>query len=161
MASILQQQGVSTIKLNGIKYGKISKESKQLEDTHIIDYLSGENDTLGDYGHNLLHILENDPQRVSDLIMQVTEARDIAVDTCNQAARAKVAVETMSRIATELLGRQGVKWSQFKDNMTSILSACEDDILIQMSQAMEVIEGEKGVKSVTIQATREKLLYMR
>jgi type II secretory ATPase GspE/PulE/Tfp pilus assembly ATPase PilB-like protein len=143
VASILKQQGVSTIKLNEIKYGKISKKSKELENSHIIDYLSGENDTLGDYGHNLLHILENDPQRVSDLIMQVTEARDIAVDTCNQAARAKVAVETMSRIATELLGRQGVKWSQFKDNMTSILSACDEGILIPMSQTMEIIERGK------------------
>jgi len=144
VASILKQHGVSTIKLNGVKYGKISEESKQVENSHIIDYLSGENDTLGDYGHNLLYILENDPQRVSDLISQVTEAVDIAADPYNQAARAKAGVETMNRVATELVARQGVTWDQFKDTMSSILSACEDDILIQMSQAMEVIEGEKG-----------------
>jgi len=27
--------------------------------------------------------------------------------------------------------------------MTSILSTCEEDILIEMSQTMEVVEGEK------------------
>ncbi len=144
VASILKHHGVSTIKLNGVKYGKISEESKQLEDTHIIDYLSGENDTLGDYGHNLLYILENDPQRVSDLISQVTEAKDIAADPYNQAARAKAAVETMSRVATELVAKQGVTWDQFKDTMSSVLSTCEEDVLIEMSKALEVIEGEKG-----------------
>jgi len=75
--------------------------------------------------------------------MQVTEVKDIGADPYNQAARTKVAVETMNRVATELLGRQGVKWSQFKDNMTSILSACDEDILIPMSQTMEIIKGEK------------------
>jgi len=144
IASILHQHGISTIKLNGIKYGKISDESKQLENTHIINYLSGENDNLGDYGHNLLYILENDPRRVSGLIMQATEDRDITTDPYNQAARAKVAIETMNRIATELLARQGVQWNQFKDDMTSILSTWDEDMLKQMSQNMEIIEGEKG-----------------
>lgn len=144
VASILKHHGVSTIKLNGVKYGKISEESKQLEDTHIIDYLSGQNHSLGDYKDSFLYILENDPQRVSDLISQVTEAADIAADPYNQAARAKAGVETMNRVATELVARQGVTWDQFKDTMSSILSACEDDTLVEMSQAMEVIEGEKG-----------------
>ena len=144
VASILQQQGVSTIKLNGVKYGKITEESRQLEDSHIMDYLSGKGDTLGDYGHNLVHILENDPRRISDLIMNVAQGSDITVDPYNQASRAMVAVETMNRVATELLARQGVKWDQFRDNMTSILSTCEEDILIQMSKAMEITEGEKG-----------------
>jgi len=144
VASILQHHGVSTIKLNGVKYGKISKESKQLDNIHIIDYLSGQNDSLGDYGDSFLYILEDDPQRISDLIMQVTEAKDITADPCNQAARAKAAVETMSRVATELVSRQGVTRDQFKDTMTSILSTCEEDTLIEMSQAMEVTEGERG-----------------
>jgi len=143
VASILEQRGVSTIKLNAVKYGKITEGSGQL-DTHIIDYLSGQNDSLGDYGESFVHVLEHDPQRVSDLIMQVAEARDIPVDTNNQAARAKVAVETMSRIATELVARQGVTLDKFKDTMTSVLSTCEEDVLVEMSQAMEVIEGEKN-----------------
>jgi len=143
VASILQQQGVSTIKLNGVKYGKITEESRQLEDSHIMDYLSGKGDTLGDYGHNLVHILENDPRRISDLITNVAQASDITVDPYNQAARAEVMVETMNRVATELLGKQGVKWDQFRDNMTSILSTCEEDVLIQLSKAMEITEGER------------------
>lgn len=143
VASTLRQRGVSTIKLNAVKYGKISRELEQIENAHIVDYLNGEKDSLGVHGHSLLYILEKDPQRISDLVMQVTEARDITADPYNQAARAKVATETMSRVATELIARQGVTRDQFKDNMTSVLSTCQEDILIEMSQAMEVVEGEK------------------
>jgi len=144
VASILKHHGVSTIKLNGVKYGKISEESKHLEDNYIIDYLSGKNDTLGDYGQNFLQILENDPQKVSDLILEVTGAKDITSDPYNQAVQAKAAVETVSRVATELVAKQGVTWDQFKDTMSSVLSTCEEDVLIEMSKALEVIEGEKG-----------------
>jgi len=143
VASILQQNGVSTIKLNEVKYRRISEESKGLEDSHITDYLSGKSDTLGDYGNNLVHILENDPHRISDLITNVAQAGDITVDPYNQAARAEVMVETMNRVATELLGKQGVKRDQFRDNMTAILSTCEEDMLIQLSKAMEITEGER------------------
>ena len=143
VASILNQHRVSTIKLNGITYGKIAEESKYLENAYIINYLSGENDSLGDHSHTFLQILENDPRRISDLIMQVTEAKDSAVDPHNQVTRAKAAFETMSRVATELVGRQGASWDQFKETITSILSSCEEDMLLQMSQAMEVREGEK------------------
>ena len=144
VASILKHHGVSTIKLNGVKYGKISEGSKHLEDTHIIDYLSGENDTLGDYEQNFLETLENDPQRISDLILEVTGAKDITSDPYNQAARALATVETLSRIATELVAKQGVTWDQFKDTMSSVLSTCDEDVLIEMSKALEVIEGEKS-----------------
>jgi len=144
LASILQHQRVSTIKLNDIKYGKISEESKQIEDSHLIDYLSGDPSNLGDYGQDLLEILENDPQRISDLIMQITEAQDIALDPYSQAARAKVAVDTMNRVSTELIAKQEVTWDQFNDNMTSVLSTCDDEMLEQMSKTMEIVEGEKG-----------------
>ena len=133
VASILEKHRVSTIKLNGIKYGRISEKSRQLENTHsIIDYLRGESDSPGDYRHSLLQIIEDDPERISDLIMEVVED-----------ARAKGAAKTMNRIAIELLARQGVNWKQFKDTMASILSTCGEDVLIEMSQAMEIIKGEK------------------
>jgi type IV pilus assembly protein PilB len=144
VTSILDRHRVSTIKLNEIKYGRVSEESNELEDSHIIDYLSGESNSLGDHGQSFVEILEDEPQRISHLIMQVTEARDIAVHPYNQAARAKAAAETMNRIATELLARQGVTWSQFKDTMSSILSTCDEELLVQMSQGMQIIEGEKA-----------------
>ncbi len=144
VASILKQNGVSTIKLNnGAQYVRISEKSGGLEDSHIIDYLSGKSDTLGDYGNNLVHILENDPHRISDLITNVAQDSDITVDPYNQTAREEVVVETMNRVATELLGKQEVKWDQFRDNMTAILSTCEEDMLTQMSKAMGVPDGEK------------------
>ncbi len=142
--SILKQHGVSSIKLNGVKYGKISEGSPGIEDSLIVDYLRGQNDSLGDYGERFLYVLEHDPNRISGLLNQATEAVDITADPYNQAARAKVAVDTMSRAATELVARQGLTWDQFKDTMTSVLSTCEVDILIEMSQAMEVMEGEKS-----------------
>ena len=143
VASTLNERGVSTIKLNAVKYGKITEGSSQLDDSPLIDYLSGHNRSLGEYAESFLSILEHDPQRVSDLIMQVTEGKDITAHPYHQAARAKAVVEAMSRVATELVARQGLTWDQFKDTMSSVLSTCEEGILVEMSQAMEVVEGQK------------------
>ena len=144
LASILQNQSVSNIRLNDVKYGQISEESKKDETSHILDYLRGENSNLGDNGRDLVQIIEDDPQRISDLVMKVTETQDIALDPYSQAARAKVAVESINRLSTELIAIKGVTWDHFKGNMTSVLSTCDDEMLVQMSQAMEIVEGEKG-----------------
>jgi type IV pilus assembly protein PilB len=144
VASILQHHRVSNIRLNEVKYGQILEESKKDENRYLLDYLSGENGNLGNSGCNLVQIIENDPQRISDLIMQATETQDVAVDPYNQAGRAQVAVESMNRLSTELVAQQGVTCDQFKGNMASILSTCDDEMLAQMSQAMDIAEGEKG-----------------
>jgi type IV pilus assembly protein PilB len=144
VASILQRQRVSNIRLNEVKFGKKSEESLENENTYILDYLSGENHNPGDNGRNLVQIIEDDPQRISDLIMQLTETQDGAVDPYNQASRAQAVIESLNRLSTELIAQQGVTCDQFRGAMTSILSTFDDEMLAQMSQAMEIEEGEKG-----------------
>jgi type IV pilus assembly protein PilB len=144
LASVLQSQRVSNIRLNDIKYGRVSEESKKDEIGYLLDYLRGENGNLGDNGCNLVQIIEDDPQIISDLIQQVIETQDIAMDPDSQAAKAQVAVESMNRLSTELIAKQGFTLDQFKGNMTSVLSACDDEMLAQMSQVVEIAEGEKG-----------------
>ena len=144
VASVLKHHGVSTIRLNEVKYGKIAEEPGQLEDSHMLDYLRGESDRRGDYGQHFLSILEHDPRRVSDLIMEVADGEESPAGPSNQAAREKVALETMNRVATELVARQAVSWEQFKDTMGSVLSICDEDILGELSRAMQVSGGERA-----------------
>ena len=145
VSSILNQHRISTIKLNEIKYGKVTKKAKHLDREHayIIDYLSGQNESLGDQRNTFLQVLKSDPGMISDLIMQVTKAKDSAVDSHNQVSREKRAIRTISRVANELVGSEGASWGRFKETMASILSTCEENMLFKMSQAMEVGEGEK------------------
>ncbi|MFA4915941.1 MAG: ATPase, T2SS/T4P/T4SS family [Syntrophales bacterium] len=145
VASILQHQRVCNIRLNDVKYGKISEESEsgRGKDSYILDCLRGENGNSGDYGYNLVQIIEDDPQRISDLILQVAETQDITINPYNQVGRAKVAVESMNRLSTELIARHGVTRNQFKENMISILSTCDKEMLANMSKTMEIVEGEQ------------------
>jgi len=143
VASVLKHHGVSTIRLNEVKYGKIAEEPGQLEDSHMLDYLRGESDTRGDYGQHFLSILEHDPRRVSDLIREVADGGQSPADPSNQPARAQAAVDATSRVATELVARQAVSWEQFKDTMGSVLSICDEDMLGELSRAMEVSGGDK------------------
>jgi len=144
VASMLKHHGVSTIMLNGVKYGKIPEGSGQLEDTPIREFLSGQKDSLTGYGDSFLYLLEHDPQRVSDLIREAADGTDTAADPQGQAARAQGALATTGRVATELVARRGFSREQFTDTMGSILSICDEDLLGALSQAMEVRGAEKG-----------------
>ncbi len=46
VAGVLQNQGITTIKLNHLKYGKITEESEMVE--NILKYFNGEKNSLGD-----------------------------------------------------------------------------------------------------------------
>jgi type IV pilus assembly protein PilB len=145
VASVLTQNGVSTIKLNEVKYGRISGDSQHSEDTHAINHPCGKNGGFGDNQESLFHILDKYPQQTSDPINEAPEANEVVMDSHGyHDPKSELTRETMHRIATELITEPGITGSRFMDTMTSILSKCEEDILVEMSQAMEVIEGEKG-----------------
>jgi type IV pilus assembly protein PilB len=144
VASVLKQKCVSTIKLNEIKYGKINEELPKLGDTQIIHYLRGENDSLGEFRPQFLHILEDDPQRISELIIKTVEAHDTGARSHTHLEEARVAVESINRIAADLLTSQKANWIQFKDKMTSILSSLNDVMLEQMTCTMEIKEEVNG-----------------
>jgi len=143
VASVLKHHGVATIRLNEVKYGKLAEEPGQLEDSHMLDYLRGESDRRGDYGQHFVSLLEHDPRRVSDLIREIADGKESPAGPSNQPARAQAARDATSRVATELVARQAVSWEQFKDTMGSVLSICDEDMLGELSQAMEVSGGDK------------------
>ncbi len=143
LTTMLQQKGVSSIKINKIKYGKISEEEKLIENTYILDFLSGDNDSPGYNIPNFVEILENEPQRIRELIRQVSESADTSIYPFSAATEAAVSIETIKRISTELLTKQGTEWDQFKHTMISVLSTFDNDLLTHMSKSMETIEGDK------------------
>jgi type IV pilus assembly protein PilB len=155
VASILHENGVSTIQINEIKYGKIAEDSSQPEMNTILRYLSGEDDTLGEYRTEFLHILDDEPHRVSDLLLSAVDSRVASQRIDNQEARGGAATESMNRIARELLATQE-GWSQFKDKMTSILSSCEEELLTQISHTMGI--RQKGGGNIVEDMVTE-LLY--
>ncbi len=137
VASILHENGVSTIQLNEVKYGKIAEDSNQPDESTILGYLSGEDDTLGESRAEFLHILDDEPHRVSDLVMRAVDSRVASAHLGNREARGEVATESMNRIAGELLATQE-GWSQFKDKMASILSGCDEELVTQISHTMGI-----------------------
>ncbi len=137
VASILHENGVSTIQFNEIKYGKIAEDSNQSEKSTILGYLSGEDDTLGETRAEFLHILNDEPHRVPDLLLRAVDAQVASEHLGNQEARGEIATKSMNRIARELLSTQK-GWSQFKDKITSIVSACDEELITQISHTMGV-----------------------
>lgn len=143
VTSILHENGVSTIQLNEVKYGKIAEDSNQPEEGTILGYLSGEDATLGECRAAFLHILDDEPHRVSDLVMRAVDSRVTSEHHGNREACGEVATESMNRIARELLTTQE-GWSQFKDKMASILSACDEELVTQISHTMGIEEKGDG-----------------
>lgn len=143
LTTMLQQKGVSSIKINKIKYGKISEEEKLIEDTNILDFLSGNNDSSGYNVSNFVEILENEPRRIRELIRQVSESTDTSIYPLSAATEAAVSIETIKRISTELLTRQGTEWDQFKHTITTVLSTFDNDLLTHMSKSTGTIEGNE------------------
>jgi type IV pilus assembly protein PilB len=141
VASILREHDVSTIQLNEIKYGKIDNGAEQQDTNTMPGYLSGEDDTLGVSKAEFLHVLDDEPQRVPDLLQKAVDARAALDPLGNQDAQGKFVTESMYRIAREVLASQG-GWHQFKEKMTSILSACDEDLITQIVRTMGV--QEKG-----------------
>ena len=137
VASILHEDGVSTIQLNEVKYGKIAEDSNQPDESTILGYLSGEDDTLGESRAEFLHILDHETHRVSDLVMRAVDSRVASAHLGNREARGEVATESMNRISRELLATQE-GWSQFKDKMASILSGCDEELVTQISHTMGI-----------------------
>jgi len=145
VASILREHDVSTIQLNETKYGKIDEDSEQPNKSTIREYLSGEDDTLGVSRAEFLHVLDDEPHRIPDLLLKAVDARAVLDHPGNQEARGKFATESMNRIARELVATQE-GWSQFKEKMTLILSACDEELITQIVRTM----GVKGTGDTTI-----------
>jgi len=137
VASILRERGVSTVQLNEFKYGKIAEDSEQPDKSTVLGYLSGEDNILGVSRAEFLHILDDEPYRVPNLLLRAVDSRVASDHLGNQEARGKVATESMNRIARELLATQE-GWSQFKDKMASILSSCDEELVTQISHTMGI-----------------------
>lgn len=137
VASILRERGVSTIQLNEVKYGKIAEDLKQPDKSTVLSCLSSNDDILGVSRAEFLHILDDEPSRVSDLLLRAVDSQDAPDHLGNQETRGKVATESMNRIARELLTTQD-GWTQFKDKMASILSSCNEELVTQLSKTMGI-----------------------
>jgi type IV pilus assembly protein PilB len=138
-ASILRENGVTTIQLNEVRYGKIGEDSNRPEERAILNYLGGEDDTLGENRAEFLHILADEPHRVPDLVMRAVDFRIASAHLGNHEARGEVATESMNRITRELLNMQE-DWSKFKEKMTSILSSFDEGLVTEISRTL----GLKG-----------------
>lgn len=143
VASILQENGVSTIQLNEVKYGKVAEDSNQPDEGTALSYLSGEDDPLGQSRAEFLHILDDEPHRVPALLMRAVDARVASEHLGNREARGEVATEAMNRIARELLAIQE-GWSQFKQKMAAILSGCDEELIAQIAHTMGIRQKGDG-----------------
>jgi type IV pilus assembly protein PilB len=156
MGSILSRNHISTIKINGVKYGKISSAARPSEESPSIESLNGRPDRLEEFRETFMHLLDEDPRQVADLIKQVAEAKDITLEPYNKASRANAGLEAMSRVCVGLLAKEGLTRNDFTETMTSILSAYDDEALHLMSREMKIIEGER---SEIISHLPDELLY--
>jgi type IV pilus assembly protein PilB len=137
VASILHERDVSTIQLNEVKYGKMDEDSEQPGKDRTLGYLTNEDDILGVGRAEFLHVLDDEPHRIPDLLLKAADARAVLDNLGNQEARGKFATESMNQIARTLLATQE-GWSQFKEKMSLILSECDEELITQIVRTMGV-----------------------
>jgi len=127
VASILREHNVSTIQFNEVKYGKVNEDADQSDKNRPPGYLSDEENILGVGRAEFLHVLDDEPHKIPDLILKAAYARAALDNLGNQEARGRFATESINQIARELLATQE-GGSQFKEKMTLILSECDQEL---------------------------------
>ena len=135
---ILKENGITTIKPNSILYGRLTSADGPIDNTQILDYLSGDVQDLGDHGQEFVDVVTNDPHRIADLIMKATELGDSAPDLYKQTARAKLASEMIQRMAKELIVKQSNNRETFIRTMTPAFSEFDEALLHPLAEFMEI-----------------------
>ncbi|MFC1532142.1 GspE/PulE family protein [Thermodesulfobacteriota bacterium] len=126
VASILHQHGVSTIKLNNVKYGKIAEGSKEIEKDHIVTHLDKGSDGLIDKD------LETEkPDKTSDPAYDLNsedESENFKEDIANLLSKGKISeIQTIIKDLTKRLDDSSWKIrKKVADNFLEITSALDE-----------------------------------
>ena len=142
VANEIRKRGISHIKVNEIKYGKITDDKQGGQTDAILNLLNGEIDCLNGGREYFFDLIEKEPKKITELINFVIENTEINENSYSLAAQARITTDTIKRITAELLKKKDLNLKSFKNLMNPILSSFDRETLVRIAQSMTVIEND-------------------
>jgi len=150
IASVLEKEGISTIKVNEIKYEPVSRSGYGHETVEILDVLRGDADPENGSREEFCQILEHHPERIADVLKFAPgnmQSPEYIYDTENQTETGVTetpeqiyGLEDQTKTRCAALGRLAhyvleiiSSFEEFKDKLLPILSALDKEMLAHMN----------------------------